>query len=135
MAYLCWNDSLSVNVPVIDEQHQQLVRLINQLHHAMTAGQGSRVLRETLDGLVDYAQVHFADEERYFDASAYPDSAVHKRQHLDFVERVAEFRQAASMGEPMLSLDLMDFLAEWLVEHIQGTDKSYVPYVTRQHDG
>lgn len=130
MAYLDWNDNLSVNVPVIDGQHRELVRLINRLHDAMTQGQGQRVLGGTVDGLIEYAQIHFRTEERFFDASGYPDSVAHKKEHEDFVVKVTDFKQGFDEGRLMLSLDVMDFLAEWLVKHIQGTDKKYVPFVS-----
>jgi hemerythrin len=130
MAYLDWNDSLSVNVPVIDEQHQELVRLINQLHEAMTQGQGHRVLGETVEGLIEYAQIHFRTEERYFDASDYPDSVAHKKKHEDFVVKVTDFKQGFDEGRLMMSLDVMDFLVDWLVKHIKGTDKTYVPFLS-----
>ena len=129
MAYLDWNDNLSVNVRVIDEQHRELVRLINRLHDAMTQGQGQRVLGETVAGLIDYAQIHFRTEEGFFDASDYPGSVAHKKKHEEFVEKVTDFKQGFDEGRLMLSLDVMDFLAEWLVKHIQGTDKTYVPFL------
>ena len=132
MAYLDWNDSLSVNVPAIDEEHQKLVGLINQLHDAMTQGEGNRVLGETVDGLIEYTQVHFRDEERYFDASDYPDSVAHKNLHQDFVAKVTDFKQGFDEGRLMLSLDVMNFLAEWLVKHIRGTDKSYAPFLSQK---
>lgn len=134
MAYLNWNDNLSVNVPVIDEQHQKLVSLINQLHDAMAQGHGSAVLGGIIRGLVDYTQIHFRDEERCFEASDYPDCATHMAQHEAFVSRVTDFQQGFAEGRLMLSLDVMDFLAEWLVEHIQGTDMSYAPFLAEESE-
>lgn len=131
MAYLDWTDRLSVNVPTIDEQHQELVRLINKLHDAMTQGQGNTVLGGIVDGLIEYAQIHFRTEERYFEASDYPDVTAHKRLHEDFVAKAMEFKQGFDEGRLMLSLDVMDFLSDWLVKHIQGTDRTYVPFLAR----
>lgn len=32
-------------------------------------------------------------------------------------------------GDATISMELMDFLADWLTTHIKGTDKKYVPYL------
>jgi len=133
MAYVEWNDSMSVQVAVIDEQHQGLLRLVNELHDAMTRGQGATILGEIIDGLIDYTHKHFSTEEGYFEASDYPDSLAHKREHRDFVAKVTEFRTGFEEGRFMLTLDIMNFLGDWLVDHILGSDASYAPFLG--HEG
>lgn len=128
MAYVNWNESMSVNHELIDRQHQELLGLINQLHDAMTRGEGAAVLHRIVDGLVEYTEIHFATEERYFEGLPYPDVARHKLEHQDFVEKAVDFKQGFDEGRLMLSLDVMSFLGDWLVEHIQGTDASYKPF-------
>jgi len=132
MAYVDWNDGLSVNTPLIDRQHQKLVGLINQLHDAMTQGQGQKVLGDIVEGLVEYTKIHFTTEEGYFDASDYSGGVAHKQQHRDFVEKVTDFQAGLDEGRLMLTLDVMDFLADWLVTHIRGTDMAYVPYLDQE---
>lgn len=129
MSYVDWNDSMSVGVRAIDQQHRQLLALINELHDAMTQGQGTRVLQQIVDGLIEYTNVHFATEESYLDACNYVDCTAHKKQHRDFVAQVTDFKQGFDEGRLMLTLDVMSFLGEWLVDHIQGSDASYVPFL------
>lgn len=129
MAYVNWSDELSVNVAEIDEQHKQLVSMINDLHDAMTQGQGTEVLGRIVDGLIDYTRVHFDAEEKAFDASAYPDAEAHKRQHDQFVDKVVDFKHGFDEGRILLSLDVMSFLSDWLVDHIKVSDREYAPYV------
>lgn len=132
MSYVDWNESMSVGVEVIDRQHKELLRLINELHGAMTQGQGTTVLREIIDGLIEYTHVHFRTEEGYFEACDYPDCAAHEQQHRDFVAKVADFKQGFDEGRLMLTLDVMSFLGDWLMEHIQGSDASYGPFLNRE---
>jgi hemerythrin-like metal-binding protein len=120
---------MSVDVEVIDRQHQRLFALIGRLREAMSRGEGNSVLREIVEGLVEYANIHFATEEGYFEASAYPDSDSHKQQHRDFVTKVTDFKQGFEDGRLMLTLDVMDFVSDWLVDHIQGSDASYAPFL------
>lgn len=132
MAYVEWNGSMSVHVAVIDGQHQELLRLVNELHDAMTRGQGATILGETIDGLIGYTDRHFATEEGYFEASDYPNCAAHKREHQDFMAKVTDFRQGFEEGRFMLTLDIMNFLGDWLVDHILGSDASYAPFLDRE---
>ena len=76
-----WDASYSINVKKIDEQHKMLIEHINNLSDAMRFRKGKEYLAAVLDGLVDYARVHFASEENYFDKFDYPDSSVHKEEH------------------------------------------------------
>ncbi len=132
MACLQWSDDLRVGVADVDEQHRRLFALMNDLHSAMLRGQGKAVLGSTIDGLFDYTKTHFATEEAYFEAFGYPASATHKAQHLAFVQQVAEFKQGFDEDRLMMSIDVMDFLSDWLVNHIQGSDKAFGPYLNER---
>ena len=52
-----------MGIPQIDTQHKGLVRLINDLHAAMSAGQGIQKVGKILDELVHYTEEHFSYEE------------------------------------------------------------------------
>jgi hemerythrin-like metal-binding protein len=125
MAFMKWNDSLSVKVGEIDGQHQKLIALINQLHDAMAQGKGKDAVSLIVKGLVGYAGSHFALEEKYFDKFNYPDAPAHKQEHAAFVNKVSEFQDKYTKGGITLTLEVMNFLKDWLVKHIQGTDQRY----------
>lgn len=129
MAKAGWDDSMSVHVDVIDQQHKQLFAMVDQLEEAMSRGEGNLVLGQIVEGLIEYADVHFAAEERYFEASAYPDCAAHKQQHRDFVAKVTDFKRGFEEDRLMLTLDILDFLGDWLVGHIRASDASYAPFL------
>lgn len=129
MALIVWSLDLSVNVQEIDHQHQKLVQMLNELHDSMTKTSSKETLAPVLKGLVDYAVVHFGFEESYFDRFDYPDKEAHKREHRDFIKKVVDFRKEFDSGRLLISMELMDFLKNWLVNHIQGTDKKYGPFL------
>ena len=128
MALVSWDSSLSVNVEEIDGQHQKLVGMLNDLHVAMLAGEGGEVLSKILEGLLDYTVYHFGTEEKYFDLYGYPETPLHKQQHREFVEKVIDFKQRYDEGEAALSVEVLDFLAGWVKQHIKGSDKKYGPF-------
>jgi hemerythrin len=129
MAVITWNESLSVNVREIDEQHKKLVGLIADLHQAMLAGQGKQALGQVLNGLISYTNTHFAAEERLLKANGYPEFEGHHNIHLKMVEKVKDIQNRHSQGRLNISLDTMKFLEDWITKHIMGTDKKYGPFL------
>jgi hemerythrin len=125
VAFIRWNSNLSVNVGAIDVQHQKLIALINALNDAMALGKGKEVLSQIINELVGYTTSHFALEEKYFDQYKYPEAVSHKKEHADFVKKVGEFQDKFNKGIAGLTVEVMQFLKDWLVKHIQGTDKKY----------
>lgn len=127
MALIIWDESLSVHVKKIDEQHQKLIQLINDLHEAMRQRKTNEALGKIIDELIAYTTSHFLTEETYFEQFQYIDRLAHKRRHSEFVKKVGEFQKEFTSGKLMLSMEIMTFLKDWLVNHIQGEDKKYVP--------
>ena len=125
MALIQWNDSFSVKVAEIDRQHQKLVSMINDLGDAMKQGKGKDVLGNIISGLVSYTATHFKTEEKYFDQFGYPETDSHKKEHAAFVKKVTDFKDGFEKGKLGLSIKVMNFLSDWLKNHIKKTDMKY----------
>ena len=124
MTVLVWQPELNTGIDVIDQQHQRIVALINQLADAHTRQKQGAVLEE----LVDYTLSHFAFEEELLEESGYSFGPAHKRVHDMFVRRVGEYRMRFEAGEDITS-ELKSMLARWLFNHIRGDDKAYAKHV------
>lgn len=129
MSLVEWKEIYIVKVNEVDNQHKKLVSLVNELHDAMIIGKGKEVLNKVLNELVEYTVYHFATEEKYFDQYEYPGSDQHKKQHKELVEQVAALKAKIDSGEKVLTLDVMNFLRDWLHDHIIGSDKLFGPYL------
>jgi len=132
MALLVWNDSYSVKVRRFDDQHKKLIDLVNQLHEAMKAGKGSAILNDVLGPLAAYTQTHFSEEERLMLYNGYPGYMEHKKAHDQLVAHVRDFQKQVEAGTASVSLGLMTFLKDWLLQHIQGVDRKYGPYLNEK---
>lgn len=128
MPLIQWDDSLSVGVAAYDQAHQKLIAMINNLNDAMRKGQGKEVMASIVAGLASYTKVHFSDEERQFDRLGYPDVASHKQKHAQFVARLSEFQDGLKSNRIGLSIEVMNFLSDWLRDHIKVVDKAYAPF-------
>jgi hemerythrin len=126
---MTWKEAYSVGIAEIDQQHKKLIDLINQLNSAMAAGKGKQILGSTLGELIDYCATHFSKEERLFDLYEYPDASEHKDKHQKMTAKVLSLQSQFQEGKVTITLDVMDFLQQWLDKHILGTDKKYGPYL------
>lgn len=97
----------------------------------MQQGQEETVVLDILDALVEYAVSHFSTEEVFFTHSAYPDTERHIAIHEQFKAQVAQFRKEVEAGSATVGMDVLEFLKNWLIEHIQGTDYKIGPYVRK----
>lgn len=124
-----WGPKLSLNIKEIDDQHQKLVSLINDLHKAMKLRKGPSVSGEVLNNIADYTVYHFDFEKTLFKKYGYPEMENHLKIHDDLVAKVIDFKKQHEAGKVSLSMDLMDFLTDWLKHHIMETDKAYAPFL------
>jgi hemerythrin-like metal-binding protein len=129
MAFFNWSDSLSVGVKASDDDHKKLIDMLNRLYEGMKNGQGKEVVGKVLHDLIRYTKFHFAREEEFFAKTGYP-ALEHKREHAELVKQAEELQSRHKSGECALSIATLDFLKDWLIIHIQGTDKKYTEHLT-----
>jgi len=128
---MTWTEKLSVGIRVIDDDHKRLIGLLNELYDAMQAGRGRQALGNILDGLIQYTKLHFAREEKFFADTGYPGAIPHKQEHEKLTSQVLEVQQKYAAGSSAaLSIAVLNFLQNWLMQHIQVSDQRYRPHFT-----
>ncbi len=125
MAFIEWSDGLSVGVEVFDKEHKQLINLVNNLSQALSSGSAKKTMEDILKSLVNYTKIHFRHEEEYMTLYDYPDYEKHKAEHDELTAQVMDFAERYQTGKVSFSLELMNFLKDWLTKHILGSDKKY----------
>jgi hemerythrin len=129
LTLLAWNDSFSVGVTSLDTQHTVLFDILNDLHDAMMAGKAHALTGPILKKLVTYTREHFAAEEGLLTVSKYPGLEAHKLLHLDLIKQVEDYSERFDKGEITLNLHLLNFLRDWLTNHIMKVDHEYGPWL------
>ena len=117
-----WAPEYSVHVVEIDREHQTLFSVINRLHEAMLAGEGTEVLATILAEMTQYTLYHFANEERLMDAVHYPGLRAHAQEHDELRRRVRAFGERFERGESTMTIELTLFLSAWIKQHLMTTD-------------
>jgi hemerythrin len=131
MAYIQWQDDFSVRVKEIDDQHKGLIEMINSLHEAMLSNKARDLQTKTINGMVDYAVKHFALEERYMKQFGYAGYQKHKAEHDQFAGKALDLKARMEKAGFVLTLEILNFLRDWLRDHILKVDKAYSAEFTR----
>jgi len=132
MAVFAWSEKYSVGVGEIDDQHKQLIALIERLNGAMRLGQGKQVLGGILSELVKYVGTHFATEERLMKTYGYPEYEQHRDKHQKMTQRVLDIQDEFETNRTNITLDVMKYLENWVDKHILGTDMRYSSFFSQK---
>lgn len=128
MSILEWDDSIAVHIPAIDSQHKELIQLINTLHEAVQKKEGASLLEATLRKLINYVIEHFTFEEQLMLSYNFPGFSSHRQEHDYFVQKLAELQSGFQDSEEA-SRNLLDFMVDWIICHIKGTDQTYGRFI------
>ena len=125
-----WTKQMSVGVSALDADHQRLIDLLNVIFTACFAGVGDDYVSKTLDDLIQYTQEHFKREIDLLSAHGFPDCEDHAREHERLVTQLQEKCETArSQLAKGISVEVMEFLRGWLVNHIMERDMVYAAYL------
>ena len=129
MNLMDWSIELSLGIKSIDDQHKELINLINILAEGMSNGEGPEVLADIFDRLIVYTDFHFQGEEKLFRHFGYPKEEEHKKKHEDLISQALTLQKKFKSGDLTISTETLNFLINWLKNHILKTDMEYAPFM------
>lgn len=126
-----WTDDLSIGVPEMDEQHKQLIALLNEFYTAVEQGEREEGILRLFEGVDRYTVFHFSAEEAFMEQIGYPERASHRETHAMFRREYMAAMERHEAGDRKAVRDLVAFLISWLYTHISKTDKRYGAFAHR----
>lgn len=133
MAYMTWSNDLSVGVTQFDEEHRQLIGLINEMHDQVRGGTTNEALGRISDRVIATLLAHLDHEERCFDELHYPRAGMHRATHENLRTRINALRsEIGRKDSSQLAREMLLFLRESLLDHIQEEDRNYSEYLNEQ---
>ena len=113
----------------MDREHAVLIEYINTLQSLVDGNSSRQLVGQVLEGLIQYTKTHFYVEEELMYAFTYPDYINHMQAHEKFKQTMQQLSSQFKQGETDITDELMDFLKDWLVNHIQKIDRKLADYL------
>lgn len=132
MTLLTWNHACTVGVRALDDQHGILMDTMNELRLALVHGSGRDKVSDLLGQLVEFTRMHFSSEERVLEQHGFPGLSAHRAEHRRLLGQIEETAHRAQHSEELGMRQLLNFLRDWYVGHIEGADQQYGPWLNQR---
>lgn len=126
-----WDESWETGNQLIDSQHKEFIRRINNLLEACSLGKGRDEIFSAAQFLTEYTDKHFGDEEKLQKQYAYPDRVNHKKMHEGFKKTVKEINERLEKEGSSVALvgKINSDVAGWLINHIKKQDVKVAKHI------
>jgi hemerythrin-like metal-binding protein len=128
MPWISWDAELSVGVKELDDDHKELIGVLNEIHESAAAGRNDQELSDLVERVMACAKAHFVHEERLLEQACFPEADAHYKEHDRMIAKALSVQAAFRCGSPAaLSAEFFAFLRDLLIHHIRDVDKLYGP--------
>lgn len=121
-----WEEEYSVGIEELDDQHKRMFATINELLEIINSGTSEKDLSNIIESLINYKIFHFATEEKYFKEFNYEGAEEHIQKHQEFNTKLMSLKEKHPTYTIEFAFDLVNFLEDWLIEHLMVTDHKYI---------
>jgi hemerythrin-like metal-binding protein len=125
--FFVWKDDFELGIPGVDAEHRQFFEIMNRCAMAAKVGASYATVQVVLQELATYAQHHFRSEEAALDRVGYPELESQRAEHARFEKELARLR---ALDDPSI-LSALSLARDWLLQHVTGTDRRYVAWITK----
>ena len=126
-----WDESLRLDVPTIDEQHEEIFVYFDSLSDAVQKGDGRGKVIDLLAYLDNYATVHFNNEECLMEYFKYSGLDAQRKQHVQFKANIQTLLDLLAADAPMQDIAIKTdaTLIRYFILHIRKLDKDLVDFI------
>lgn len=129
MEKIYWDSSYNTGIRTLDDQHKQIVGLINLLLSKPDADVRSEVMSDALTRLTYYGRKHFEAEEQILEEHNYPELAQQKSEHKAYRIKIAQTCQETMLHKDSAPKELLQFIRNWWSHHILESDMKYKSFL------
>ncbi len=123
------SDAYKIGIDSVDQEHRFLIGIYNDLVGKIDSGNACDLIDSVVKKLFDYADYHFASEERVMLSTGFPGIDPHRRQHESFVQTLNDLVAERGADKAADLNRLVAFVGSWIRGHILVTDKQLGEFV------
>jgi hemerythrin-like metal-binding protein len=126
-----WTHASSVGVRAMDNEHSIMMDVMNELRSVLAHGAEREQAKELLSKLIEITGIHFWNEEQLMERYGFPGLGEHRTEHQRLLEHLKEFAHRRKHGEVVHMSGFLCFLHNWFIDHVEGLDKQYGPWLNK----
>lgn len=133
-SFFAWSDSMRVGIPLLDEDHEIIIRLNIRLQEGLERRDDAQVLTTICRRLIVFNEFHFRREEIMMEACGYPHLRGHRAEHTRFLEGFQLFMDRyAAQPDRIILREIVSYLREWVQQHVLIDDAFMGTHLARKH--
>ena len=126
-----WIEAFSIHNEKIDQQHQYLFDLCNQMQELHEENEELEKIKKAVVALYEYVKTHFSYEQEYMASIKFPLLEPHIALHEEIIRKMNEYmRHSSNMAA--LVYKFKSLVYEWATEHIMQQDKEIDRFVQKR---
>ena len=128
-----WSSKMETGIEEIDRQHKRLFEIAEKLYEAKNGDPEmlNMGIAGTAEELLKYAKIHFDTEEGMMKKAGFEGYSEHKKIHNAFQEKAQAYQARINerSDDIFLAMEIMNFMMDWIIDHISIKDREYVPFI------
>jgi hemerythrin-like metal-binding protein len=128
---ITWAKKYNIGIKEIDDQHRHYIYLVHKIKTSVYQKKPKEEIGNLIDEVFNHVSKHFATEEEYFDKFHYNRAKEHINEHRKLTVKALDFKYRFEEEGMKITPDFMDFLENWMADHIYKHDKKYGEYLKK----
>ena len=124
-----WDESFSVNVPILDKQHKELINLLNLMKIAIMKRKDKTAQGYIIQKMMEYTLFHFSTEEDLLREKKFKDLEKHIDEHSEYIKKADKIYKDFLENKSNISIEILTFLNNWWKSHILQSDQKYSDFL------
>jgi len=118
----------------IDTEHDLQMQMLDSLSEALQKDGDFSPSRYILEQFIEFSDMHFLSEQLVMRLHSYPGYETHLEAHTRLMKKVRKIRESVFRGENAPSLELVEELRDWLLNHVASEDVAFGEFL-REKEG
>ena len=122
MSLLEWKAEYSVGIASMDDEHREMIGMINGVYAQLGASSGKDEIEACLEEIFSTISAHFALEERIMRDSGFEEYEDHKDNHEELLDEIRDLMDEFVADSDKGATVLEDRLSAWFGNHFASFD-------------
>ncbi len=120
---ISWDNQFAIGIKSIDEQHKQIVQLLNVVYANFKQGKAKAEIKASLTEFINVITTYLQQQETYYKQFSYAKADECATEHKLFLQKINQFNKDYSANKIKFLDDIIEDIKQWIfVNVVTNTD-------------